>query len=308
MPCPRRPSVLVNPATPAGRPASYGGIARVVYRDTVTEIPEHLLKRSQERRAAASGESSPAAAPATTSSPATVPTQTNAPAVQSAPTPPPAKPDPPYVAAAKSRKKIPFWAMAALSLLPLWGMLYVVALAPKTVEVEGPLAVGSEVFGSCSGCHGAAGGGGAGRQLNAGEVLKTFPHIEDMLNFVYNGSQAYKSAGIAVIGDPDREGGAHVPLAYNGNPMPQQGQMAGGGLTDAQILAVVCHERYVIGGADPTSEEWAEEYETWCSEESPIWAALEGGTTNFDSIDADFASLSKPPRAVGTAPRLSAGD
>ena len=47
--------------------------------------------------------------------------------------------------------------------------------------------------------------------------------------------------------------------------------------TDYEILAVVCHERYTLGGADPTSEEYAEEYEQFCSEESPVFAALEAG-------------------------------
>ena len=33
--------------------------------------------------------------------------------------------------------------------------------------------------------------------------------------------------------------------------MPAQGTLAGGDLTDDEILAVVCHERYTLGGADP---------------------------------------------------------
>ena len=59
--------------------------------------------------------------------------------------------------------------------------------------------------------------------------------------------------------------------------MPAQGATAGGDLTDAEILAVVCHERYTLGGADPTSDEYAEEFEDWCSEEAPMFAALEAG-------------------------------
>jgi hypothetical protein len=133
------------------------------------------------------------------------------------------------------------------------------------------MAVGESVYGSCAGCHGANGEGGAGRALYQGSVLKTFPKIEDMLNFVYAGSQQFVSAGIKVYGDPNREGGAHETLSYNGNPMPQQGEKFGGSLTDAEILGVVCHERYEIGGADPDSEEWKTEYETWCSPESEIF-------------------------------------
>ena len=241
----------------------------------MTEIPEHLLKRSRERREAASGgasSSSSDATPATTSSTPAV-AKPAAPAVASAPVP---KPDPSYVVAAKSRKKIPFWAMATLSLLPLWAFMYMIALKPQEKTVEGPLAIGEAVFGSCAGCHGAAGQGGAGRVFAGGEVLKTFPKIEDMLNFVYTGSQAFVAAEIPYYGNPDREGGAHAPLSYN-----------------------------AIAGADPTSEEWKDEYETWCSPESEIFLALENGATSFDTVDKDFAMLAKPPLAVGTKARAS---
>ena len=272
----------------------------------MTEIPEHLLKRSQERRSALSGDGATEttksdATPATTSTPAVA--KAAAPVAASAPPPPP--PDPEYVVAAKTRKKIPFWAMATLSLLPLWAFLYLIALKPQEKTVEGPLAIGAGVYGSCAGCHGAAGQGGAGRALHQGEVLKTFPKIEDMLNFVYTGSQAYVAKELAVYGDPNREGGAHAPLSYNGNPMPQQGAKAGGGLTEYEILGVVCHERYTIGGADPKSEEWMSEYETWCSPESEIFLALEKGETSFDTLDKDFSMLEKPPVFVGTEARAS---
>lgn len=273
----------------------------------MTEIPEHLLKRSKERRQSLSGDGAPAASESTQveKAAAAAPAKASAPAAPSAPPPPP--PDPEYVVAAKRREKIPFWAMAALSLLPLWAFLYFLALQPKEETVEGPMAIGAGVYGSCAGCHGAAGQGGAGRVLHQGEVMKTFPKIEDMINFVYTGSQAFVAAEIPVYGDPNREGGAHAPLSYNGNPMPQQGQTAGGALTDYEILGVVCHLRYDIGGTDPADEAWAAEYENWCSPESPIFLALEAGTTNFDTVADDFASLMPAPVQVGTKPRASAG-
>ena len=266
--------------------------------DAVTEIPEHLLKRSKDRQQ--SGATPSTDAVATTSAAAPPPVEKAVAQVA-----PPALPDPSYVAAAKSRKKIPFWAMATLSLLPLWACMYVAALKPQEKVVEGPLAVGAAVYGSCAGCHGAEGQGGAGRALHQGEVMKTFPKIEDMLNFVYTGSQAYVTAGLKVYGDPDREGGAHAPLSYNGNPMPMQGEKAGGALTEAQILGVVCHERYAIGGTDPADEKWAAEYETWCSPESEIFLALEKGTSSFETIDKDFSMLTGPPAHVGIEPRES---
>ena len=186
----------------------------------MTEIPEHLLKRSKERRGALAGEAGDAA-PAAPAASAPAVAQTAKVLVAPDAPPPPPKPDPAYVTAAKTRKKIPFWAMATLSLLPLWAFIYLLALQPREQNVEGPLAIGASVYGSCAGCHGAAGQGGAGRAFANGEVLKTFPKIEDMLNFVYTGSQAYVAKELTVYGDPNREGGAHAPLSYNGNPMPQ---------------------------------------------------------------------------------------
>jgi len=272
-------------------------------RATVTEIPEHLLKRSKERRAAAGATDG---ATTESSTPATKAVAKVAAAEVVTPTaalPPPR--DPAYVAAAKARKKIPFWAMATLSLLPLWAFLYMIALRPQEKVVEGSLAIGAKVYSSCAGCHGAEGQGGAGRILYQGEVLKTFPKIEDMLNFVYTGSQAYATQGIAYYGNPDREGGAHAPMSYNGNPMPMQGEKAGGALTEAQILGVVCHARYTIGGADPKSMEWSNEFERWCSPASEIFAGIESGTVNFDNLADTYKSLPKPPVAVGTTPRDS---
>jgi mono/diheme cytochrome c family protein len=270
----------------------------------VTEIPEHLLKRSRDRRggAGASGEAAPAATSGD-NTPAVATPKVPAKAQKTAPVAKVAKPDSPVVAAAKNRKKIPFWAMATMSLLPLWAFLYVLGIKPAEKTVEGPLAVGTAAYAGCAGCHGAAGGGGAGRVFSGGEALKTFPHIEDMLNFVYTGSQQYVAEGIKVYGDPDREGGAHAPLSYNGNPMPQQGVKYGGALTEYEILGVVCHVRYDLAGADSGSEEWATEYENWCSPESEIFAALEAGTTSFDTLADDFAMLEDKPNVVGTAPR-----
>jgi hypothetical protein len=165
--------------------------------------------------------------------------------------------------------------MATLGLMPVWGFMYVRALTEPPEVVEGPLAIGSEQYGSCAACHGAAGGGGVGYQFSGGEVLKTFPNIEDQLRYVYWGTGEYNIAGIGIYGNPDRDGGPHQTGALG--VMPQQGSAAGGGLTDYEILGVVCHERYTLAGADPTSEEWAEEFEEFCSAESPVFAALEAG-------------------------------
>jgi mono/diheme cytochrome c family protein len=261
----------------------------------VTEIPEHLLKRSRDRRAAlglgggeaAGGEgaaetpaegraATPEAAAATPATPAPTGPAARKAAAAAAPPPPP-KPDPPYVAAAKSRPRIPYWAMAALSLMPIWIFLYVRSLTEAPEVASGPLGIGAEVYGTCSSCHGASGEGGVGRPFAEGEVLATFPHIEDQLRFVYFGTAEYNVAGVESYGNPEREGGPHV--AGSLGPMPPQGANAGGDLTDEEILAVVCHERYTLGGADPTSEEFVAEFEDWCSEEAPAFLAVEEGVT-----------------------------
>jgi mono/diheme cytochrome c family protein len=275
----------------------------------VTEIPEHLLKRSRERRAAlglggeAEGEpapSSPAATtPATTPDAAPAATAATGPAPRAAAaapaSPPPPKPDSPVVAAYKARRRIPFWAMAALSLLPLWAFMYVRSLTEQAAAATGPLGEGAEVYGSCASCHGATGGGGSGYAFTNGEVLATFPHIEDQLRFVYYGTAAYNIAGVADYGNPDRVGGPH--LTGGRGAMPAWGADAGGELTDAELLAVVCHERYTLGGADETAE-YAAEFEQWCAEESEIFAGLEAGDLTLPTLGESVEGIIP----IGTEP------
>ncbi|MFN3256718.1 MAG: hypothetical protein ACE37B_13585 [Ilumatobacter sp.] len=253
----------------------------------MTEIPEHLLKRSRERRAAigqggdegadasSPAESGAAKVPATTAAASPAPAAATGPAGRSpaaAPdAPPPPKPDPHYVVAAKQRRKVPWWAMATLSLMPVWGFMYVRAVTEPPETVEGPLGIGSEVYNSCASCHGAGGGGGVGYAFSGGEVLATFPNIEDQLRYVEYGTEGYNLAGIEIYGNPDREGGPHLTGGLGNMPG------FGGQLTGYEILGVVCHERYTLGGADPTSEDYVEEYERWCSPESPIFVGLQAG-------------------------------
>ena len=245
----------------------------------MTEIPEHLLKRSRERRAAA-GDSSenPGTEVATTKEATPAAAASAAPAstgpaprtAAAAPSEPPApKPDSPVVAAYRSRRKVPFWAMAALALLPIWTFMYVRSVTAQAEEASGPLAMGAEIYANCAACHGGAGGGGVGYAFTEGEVLLTFPNIEDQLRYVLYGTGAYNVAGVEIYGNPDRPGGPHVTGA--------RGAMPGfeGALTDYEILSVVCHERYTLSGADPGSEEWGDEYEHWCSESSEYFLELE---------------------------------
>jgi hypothetical protein len=284
----------------------------------VTEVPEHLLRRSRERRAALGlgggdeGSETPAseeqpAAPATTGEstpPATAPSGPPGRQPPSAPpAPPPPKPDPPYIAAAKARPRIPIWALAALSLMPIWAFMYVRALTAPPEVATGPLGIGAETYSACASCHGTNGEGGVGRQFSEGEVLKTFPHIEDQLRFVYFGTENYNVEGVEIYGNPEREGGVHETGSLG--PMPPQGSNAGGDLTDEEILAVVCHERYTLGGAVPTGDEYVDEYENWCAEEAPAFVALEDGSTLDELNDLGLTSAEGEPLDIidiGDAP------
>lgn len=268
----------------------------------MTEIPEHLLKRSKAARSQAEGGTPSAAGEANTAAAALATTAATTPAAQTpaaapaAPVgPPPPQPDIAVVAAAKARPKIPFWAFATLSTLPLWAFMYVRALTPATERIAGPLGDGAELYAGCSSCHGSNGEGvsGLGYQFSQGEILKTFPHIEDMLRWVYAGTDAYVTAGVESYGDPNRAGGAHITKA-RGNMPGQSAQ-----LTEAEILAVVCHERFTLGGADAAGAN-QEEFENWCSEEAPAWVALEDGSATFDNIDTVVTGaipVGKEPKA-----------
>ena len=176
--------------------------------------------------------------------------------------------------------------------------MYVRALTPTTEKIPGPLGDGAVVYSGCSSCHGSKGEGGVGYQFSQQEVLKTFPHIEDQLRWVYAGSDAYAAAGVQIYGDPKRPGGPHITKA-KGNMPGQAGQ-----LTDAQILAVVCHERFTLGGADPVGAN-QKEFDSWCSVDSPAWTALEDGSATLENIDTKVPGAIK----VGTqpAPGSSAG-
>ncbi|HQZ34969.1 MAG TPA: hypothetical protein PK020_11120 [Ilumatobacteraceae bacterium] len=264
----------------------------------MTEIPEHLLKRSQARKAG--GDAAAASAPATT--PATTPAagQSATPAVAApkAPAvpagPPPPKPDIPVVAAYKARRKIPVWAMVTLSILPLWVFMYVLALRPEPVVAQGPLGIGAGVYSkNCVGCHGAGGVGVAGGAyaFTAGDAMKTFPHIEDQLRWVDLGTAEYTAAGVTIPGDPNREGGAHV-TGSNGIMPGQKGQQ-----TQAEILGVVCDERYALGGV----AEEGPEFDLWCAPESPVFVALESGAATFDNLHTVLAD--KGIMEIGSVPK-----
>ncbi len=228
----------------------------------MTEIPEHLLKRSRERKAALSGESGDAAeASADTSEtstavePAAAPSA--APAVAPAPVPDiPAEPVPekvaPYVEQFETRKKMPFWIAPVLLALPVWALFYVGTLERVPQGLTGLLGEGEELYieAGCSGCHGAEGGGGIGPALAGGEVHITFTSIEDQMAWIARGS--------AIVGTGNNYASSDSPRF----PRQVAGQMPGYGLGAStelnieELLAVTLFERTQL---EPDEEIAAEE-------------------------------------------------
>jgi len=264
----------------------------------VTEVPEHLLRRSQERRAALglgggdapvapSGEGEGEAAPADASQAAAVPAAATPAAAPVAPAPvEPPKPPAPYVTAALTRPKIPKWAVPVLAVLPLWGFVYAGTLFLPSAAASDPiLAEGQTLYvEKCAGCHGSAGGGGVGRPLDGGEVVLTFPDPADHIAWVTNGSPA---AGTP-YGAADREGGQHMSQDDWG-PMPAFGPDAADPLTEEEIVAVVRYEREVLSGEEEAvlAEAGAEGVESPTAE-----AGTEGGDVGGEGGSGESSDAS----------------
>ncbi|MFZ6005839.1 MAG: c-type cytochrome [Actinomycetota bacterium] len=215
----------------------------------MTEIPEHLLKRSKERRAAIGGEAAAsadasaaaeadegaAAAEAPSAAPA-VPAAAAAAVEPAAPHAP--KPVRPEVAAALKRRKIPYWAMPVLAGLPLWAYVYQATLEPPPAGESDPFVLGEEVYGGCASCHG-AGGGGTGAGPTLAGVMETWPDYRDHMMWVRLGDAGWP-------GD-----------TYGANQKPKgAGMPSHPALTDAELAQVVLYERTAFGDLDPTSEEY----------------------------------------------------
>src|SRR5581483_6180745 len=170
----------------------------------MTQVPEYLLQRSRERRAAlglpptGGGEALPPAAPAEGGGAAEAsvpaPTQAAAPAAAApAAAPAVAEPEPeaPYVEPPAARSGIPAWVVPVLALIPIWAFAYLGALNPPSsaAPVLTPIQQGAQTFAkNCSPCHGAQGEGGVGPKLAGGEAKLTFPNEADHIAWVNTGS------------------------------------------------------------------------------------------------------------------------
>ena len=265
----------------------------------MTEIPEHLLKRSRERRGAV-GLPTTGGEEAGTS---TVPAVAAAPKAavakpEAAPAPKVAPPEPAFIQAAKRRRRIPIWAMPVVAGLPLWGFVYVNVMRPRVVAASGPLAVGAGVFVSCASCHNPDGSGGVGYPLWNEEAIKSFPNIEDQIRFVYNGNNAYVGKTYTPA---DRAGGAHVGgVRGAGGAMPAWGLAAPNSnqLTDAQLLGAICEERYGLSG-DATRDKYKAEWDKWCSPDAPNWTLVEDG--GFKAVKLDTSPTVAIPSAAASS-------
>jgi mono/diheme cytochrome c family protein len=221
----------------------------------VTEIPEHLLARSRERRAALSGTEVATGEPTTAADSAASETPRAASPVPAEPQTaprggsgggiegPPRVTDEPMPEMARrpgpTHVKIPLWIMPVLAALPLWGILYLGAFGNRAkASANDPVVLGAAVYtANCATCHGATGGGGVGPQLSGGEVLKQWPRLADHIAWVHTGGAPHIGQTI---------GGVVVTTA---NEMPAFGSQNGGNLTDPQIAEVVCYERVTFGGS-----------------------------------------------------------
>lgn len=254
----------------------------------MTEIPEHLLKRSKARRAALglpggeggdggdAGSDAPAAAAEAAPGAEVAKPETAAPAKVEDKPPPPPKPVPAYIRAAERRQRIPYWAMPVVALLPVWALLYHNSVTePEQQDVA--IAEGEEIFRSCAGCHGANGEGGTGAQLSDGEVLATWPDPLAMMQWINLGSDEWTgTSGAADYGDPEREGGPH-------NTGDFESQMPGfPDLTAEELSAVVRYVRENIAGEEVATPEVQEMYETWGEE--AIETAEEGQLVYKDGV------------------------
>lgn len=210
----------------------------------MTEVPEHLLRRSRERKAQAAGntESEAPATDTTAQSSAVEPAGGAVPAAAGGGGGAPARPKEPEFTGPpqppKRNPRLPIWAMPVVAALPFWAMLYAGAFGDRATAEAGPLEVGAATFTNCSTCHGDSGqGGAAGPALTT--VLETFPEFDAHVQWVTEGSSALR-------GQPY---GATGKIATGGMPA------FGSSLSPEEIVAVVCHERVTIAGEEPVPEQ-----------------------------------------------------
>jgi len=271
----------------------------------LTEIPEHLLKRSRERRSAMGGGDGGAAEGEGASQSGTTPAASVQPAVPAKAPSMPSHPDPevaptapppsPMVEAYQRRRKVPFWAMPVLAALPLWAYVYQGTLSPPPAG-EGPELLGEQLYAGagCAGCHGAGGGGGVGPAFTGGSIYETFPDFTTQFEWVRLGSAGWQ----AERGD-----------TYGANEKPVNGGMPAfteDQLSDAELIYIILHER-LLGGENPSEEDMLalEEVALLMSENEEMTleeALAEVGLEISEAEGSDTGGTDRGGPSAGNAP------
>ena len=187
------------------------------------------------------------------------------------------------------------WAACVMVFLPVWAVFYVGMLEPPPSDELVLASNGFAVYSQCSSCHGNDGSGtAAGRQLNDGEVLLTFPASDDFyglaqhLSWVYLGTNGSRDLGIDRYGDPNRPEGQRVTGSF-GEGMPGFSE-----LSTEDLVSVVYYERVVHGGLNSEQAEAEEELLLALVEDEP---AFETGSP--DEI-AELLALSAEVHGIGS--------
>ena len=162
---------------------------------------------------------------------------------RSPPPPPPPKPDPPYVAGRQDAQEDPVLGHARARPPAALGASCTSGRSRRPPKPShGPLGDGAEVYASAARAATApTASGGVGRQLNDGEVLQDLPAHRGPAQLRLHRHAGATRRRHRPYGDPDRAGGPHV---HRRATPARRCRLHGGALTEAEILAVVCHERY----------------------------------------------------------------
>jgi mono/diheme cytochrome c family protein len=260
----------------------------------LTEIPEHLLKRSKAAKGKSgddggdSGGDAGSSAPVAAASSSPTPAAAATPAVDLPnldPEPEPPKPVPHFVAAAMGRKKIPVWVLPVIAALPVWAWSFAGTMQQPETEDE-LLIQAEEAYGTCATCHGAAGGGGVGYALSDGEVLATFPEVIDQLAHVARGSAAIIGQEYGAV----RPDGARR-VAGDLGVMPAQLSS----LTQLELELAVYHERAILSGEDTSSPG----YQEWIAHMRELIELGDEHEIDLDLILACSAPGTTPGEGVG---------
>ena len=243
----------------------------------MTEIPEHLLKRSKAAKSGGAVEKADEApakeVEATKSSTPAAPAK-EFPNLD--PKPAPAAVEPAFINAAKARKKIPTWVLPVIAALPIWAFSFAGTMQER--ESEDIVAIESELFygtKGCAGCHGGTGGGGTGYAFADGEVLETFPEPIDMMVHIVRGSAEIQDQPYGA----ERADGQRRTAGERGAMPAQLGQIS---MIELELL--VYHERHTLSGEEAESEE----YLAWVEHMEEAW---EDGGAEAPSITEEDLDL-----------------